>query len=264
MSSSFSYTQRIQQLAQQWKSKPKKIERLSKQELRQLSINEPTNLQVKLASSPYAAILASPIRYCTFHRKHFPSYLLMRFGIGLHPTTRKQWAYPTVQPDRRQDNIGKGHYVKLNHDVLEQVQRKEHKRLFRGQAEYAPGMTSHIESLMMECILQDMARTEYISIKQDTTLDAYDWNAYQCILVLSDQWFAKLNESTSLTCYDLSNPKWKPLHDMLRPLTKYDAVAIPKTLDTVSLAIQLFRFHQLINSSLSSTSSSPSIKMKRK
>ncbi|SAM02789.1 hypothetical protein [Absidia glauca] len=213
----------------------KSAPRPTKHQMRQWVAEDPDSLQAKLAVSPYAAILASPMRYCTFHRKKYPSHLLARFGLGLDPTTYKPTAYPTQDHDS-----GRGYYVKLNRKVLQQIQSKEYKRLFRGDVRYAKSMATHLEHVMIQDLIhQAQALPPLIPIDNET-----EHHQYQCILHMN----ASSLSETKAPVYDVSSPPWQPLHQTLPQSCA--ALGVPKSIDTVPLAIALHRFNQWVQSSI--------------
>ncbi|KAI9306577.1 hypothetical protein BJ944DRAFT_263324 [Cunninghamella echinulata] len=118
-----------------------------KKEVLELLMKSSIETNIKL--SPFAAILASPMRTCTFHRKQYPSALLARFSIGIHPETGKKWGYPSIN-----ESGERGYYVKLNKQVIDILSKKEHKRLFRGSADFPKtGMSEYIENLLIERVI---------------------------------------------------------------------------------------------------------------
>ncbi|CAO3652075.1 unnamed protein product [Cunninghamella echinulata] len=114
-----------------------------------LELSTKSSVETNIKLSPFAAILASPMRTCTFHRKQYPSALLARFSIGIHPETGKKWGYPSIN-----ESSERGYYVKLNKQVIDILSKKEHKRLFRGSADFPKtGMSEYIESLLTERVV---------------------------------------------------------------------------------------------------------------
>lgn len=43
----------------------------------------------------------------------------MRFSVGIHPTTKKQWGYPSMY-----ESNGRGYYIKLNNKVVDELSKK--------------------------------------------------------------------------------------------------------------------------------------------
>ncbi|KAI8333071.1 hypothetical protein BC941DRAFT_435012 [Chlamydoabsidia padenii] len=237
-----SLTQRIQQLAHKQTTKiSKKAPRPTKHQLRQWQVDEPDSLQAKLAVSPYAAILASPMRQCTFHRKHYPSHLLARFGLGLDPTTYKPTAYPS-------EKDGRGYYLKLNRKVLDQIQTKESRRLFRGEVVYTKTMATHLEHVMIQALVRQAHTMPFIPLyyrqNQWTVEDGspIEPQKYQCLLAVNPP-----PSSQDIQLYDLQTPAWEPLRQALQ--IPGEAMGVPKSVDTVSFAVDLYRFHQWVQSS---------------
>ncbi|CAO3588328.1 unnamed protein product [Absidia cylindrospora] len=243
-----SLTQRIQALARTKSTLPKKAPPLTKSQLQKL---DPDSLQAKLATSAYAAILASPMRYCTFHRKCFPSRkvcfwfvsvthspfpsgLLQRFELGLHPETHAAWAFPSDTGD------GHGYYAKLHAGVLAQVQKQDHKRMLRGMARYSKNMNQYLNQQMMQALVDQSSLVQY------TRTPSSD-DDYQCILLLKPP-LPSTPTITTTTTYALYTPPWQPLYDaLLAHLGEKDVPAslgVVKSMDSVPFAVALFRYHQ--------------------
>ncbi|KAG9240408.1 hypothetical protein BJ878DRAFT_430363 [Calycina marina] len=54
----------------------------------------PTDFQIQLAKSPYAQMLATPVRQCQGTRARLPSYFMQAFTIMAHPETKQPWRVP--------------------------------------------------------------------------------------------------------------------------------------------------------------------------
>ncbi|ORZ11579.1 hypothetical protein BCR42DRAFT_421371 [Absidia repens] len=180
------------------------------------------------------------MRYCAFHRKPFPSHLLQRFEIGLHPETRAAWAFPSDAGDHR------GYYAKLNPAVLSHVQKQDHKRLFRGAARYPKNMNQYLDQRMMQTLVKQASLVKY------TRTPTAPGDDYQCVLQLKPPPLSSIS-APDITTYALFTPSWQPLYDaLLAHLGDEDDVpatlGVVKSIDSVPFAVALFRYQLWLQS----------------
>ncbi|CAO3651228.1 unnamed protein product [Cunninghamella blakesleeana] len=239
------------------------------------------SLEEKLSLSPFAAMLASPMRTCTFHRKPFPSDLLMRFSVGIHPTSKKQWGYPSMY-----ESNGRGYYVKLNEKIIDELSKKEYKRLFRGSAEFPKmGMSKYVHDLLVKRIEDQMEKIlpslVTLNLKENETMTSNHskWkyagttntiktnsplykHGFHCIIILSHtqpptvmstfshsiEDHSHNGKNTPFLSLDIREQTWHPILELLKNKVPFDhfkplAVAVPKTKETLPLMIDLWRLN---------------------
>ncbi|KAL0087927.1 hypothetical protein J3Q64DRAFT_1820926 [Phycomyces blakesleeanus] len=172
----------IASLVRQWLQKPAGKVAVTPAQLKKHEKHQPESLEARMVASPYAAILASPIRQCLFYRRAFPSKLLIRFGAGYHPKTKQNWAFPTV--GKPHEMTGKGYYVKLCKRVLELFGAKGHDAAFRGEVTYPLGMVHQVEKTINQQAL-GLFRDRFLSRWEVAEKDySKVERGFQCIVVV--------------------------------------------------------------------------------
>ncbi|KAI9272545.1 hypothetical protein BY458DRAFT_508582 [Sporodiniella umbellata] len=227
---------------------------LRKWEIRQLVKRDGDGLAAKVAQSPYARMLASPLRLCGYHNKIFPSKLLLRFGTGWHPETQSVWAFPTVGGKQE----GRGYYINLRKKVMEVLKTGDIRKVFYGTAHYRVDMTDHVQRLLAD---ESFKRFSSFSLNSFCRLEALGENVwqcpdadldFQCVLVLDpDQSLCQLEGvihtgnrvQYSVPCYNVAQlwtqAQLEPILTQLGPTQV--ALGVSKSLKTVDLAIDLWR-----------------------
>ncbi|KAI9285365.1 hypothetical protein BC943DRAFT_360460 [Umbelopsis sp. AD052] len=116
----------------------------------QSRVNE---LSEKLQRNPYAAMLKSPLRKCTFHERAMPSAFLTRLTVGVDKSTNLTWAVPTIG-ERHEHGLGQGRYVAQNQLALHSFEKTaRYKYTFRNKAIYRSDMTNLIKSKLSDIAL---------------------------------------------------------------------------------------------------------------
>ncbi|CAO3661564.1 unnamed protein product [Umbelopsis ramanniana] len=116
----------------------------------QSRVNE---LSEKVQRNPYAAMLKSPLRKCTFHERALPAAFLTRFTVGVDSSTNLTWAVPTLG-DRHERGLGQGRYVAQNQQALNSFEKTaRYKYTFRNKAIYRSDMTNFIKSKLSDTAL---------------------------------------------------------------------------------------------------------------
>ncbi|KAI7879457.1 hypothetical protein K492DRAFT_208234 [Lichtheimia hyalospora FSU 10163] len=194
-------------------------------------------------------MLASPLRECKYHRKMFPSALLLRFGLGMDDKTHKISATPEISNIRNQ---GTKYYVHLRKKVLQQLQPKGYRAIFRGSCE-------HYDKDMQKRVEHELGMSAFQHLQSNHTVDLHyvkdrEWTSkepLQCILLFRHPSpklpFCELDHRVGnqwVPCYDVRQI-W-PHSNMINPNDPRDIVAmgISRSSDTVKLAMALWRCHQ--------------------
>ncbi|KAF7732014.1 hypothetical protein EC973_007119 [Apophysomyces ossiformis] len=250
------------QTVHQWiKRPPAKNRRLKPNQLRVLIQKDPESLQAKVAMSPYAAIMASPLRLCKFNRSVFPSKLLIRFGMGWHQKSNKVWVHPTTGK-----SLSQGHYVKLQRRVLEQFHSKGgYRSTFRGAAIYRDDMTEEVQKLVYQHALSLFLQLRYrdyplLRAERPQWVCDKDVQGFQCILLLrglpTEGSTTSLHNTITIgptskqhkmiPCYDVrelwnENEIAEICNQLNLPSQETIVLGIPKDVTTVDLAVALWR-----------------------
>ncbi|KAI8341543.1 hypothetical protein BD560DRAFT_17288 [Blakeslea trispora] len=257
----------VSKLVQQWGEKTsKRIERPSSSQISKMIKAAPDSLEAKLATNPYAAMLASPLRRCAFHSRIIPSSLLLRFELGWHPETKLNWAFPTVGD--KLGNKGFGYYVRLNKDVVEVIQKGSYNAVFRGKATYRPDMVEHVESKFSQLIQTRLKQYSMNSFDLLKPISSKQWlpsslstpMGYQCILSFdSDIDSVALDHSVMLDKHTIQhNVPCYPVHRIVSPQqidkiksqldcspSQSIVLGVPKLPKTTQLASDLWRYYCL-------------------
>ncbi|KAI7869089.1 uncharacterized protein EV154DRAFT_130030 [Mucor mucedo] len=245
----------ISDIIKQWRKPIKSLhERPKPSQLLQIVEDSPSSLEAKLAVHAHAKILASPLRLCTFHFRQFPNELMIRFEKGWHQPTKLFWAFPTFKKSG-----GKGVYVNLSRKVLEIFGKGSYRAAFRGSATYRNDMQNHVESLLHKESFAQFAKRPSNTFHILTAKSASQWKAnstspmgYQCILSFStSETLCELDHQ--IESLDGTHPH-VPCYHIQRIWDKRDiesihlpeddtvvALGVPRKLDTVDLAIALWR-----------------------
>lgn len=185
--------------------------------------------------------------------------MLLRFGVAWLPETNTKWAFPTIKK-----TSGVGYYVKLKKKILEKLQKGDHKAVFRGTAIYRSDMIEHVEQLIFKQSWIDFSRHaldsyDIISPKTTATWVSQQSSSvmgYQCILVFDPvdtrmicELNHKINDQHHIPCYNM-NQFWTE-DEINKIKTHFNnkehlALGVPKRLDTVPLAMNLWRCQQFI------------------
>ncbi|KAI9472943.1 hypothetical protein BDB00DRAFT_879772 [Zychaea mexicana] len=226
----------------------------------------PGSLEAKVAASPYASILASPLRHCAFHQRRFPSQMLLRFGLE-RSSKSAIYPFPEVGLKKPAGLNDSKRYVRLRRPVLDVVARNGSRAIFRGQTEFKKDTMEEIGRELIDYVYAHYDSSNFIRLKQllpgewckdpsfsnDTTTSTQ----FQCILLLStpssndDEGFCQMDHhingmTPSIPCYDISK-LWKeksdPSHPMPENGSKDEIIAygVPKHASTVKLAVALWR-----------------------
>jgi hypothetical protein len=221
--------------------------------------------------------LASPLRLCTFHTRNFPSSklvivhcqlyidlyyleLLIRFGQGWHQPTKLFWAFPTLKK-----SSGKGVYVNLSKKVLEIFGKGGYRAAFRGSATYRSDMLNHVESLLFKESFAQFSKRPLNTFHILTASSPSEWKTnssspmgYQCIISfnIADRVceFDHQIQSTDTThhhipCYHIQQIWAKKDIESIQ-LPQNDtiiALGVPRKLETVDLAIALWRCRKFLS-----------------
>ncbi|KAI8141417.1 hypothetical protein BJV82DRAFT_175397 [Fennellomyces sp. T-0311] len=236
-------SKRLDQLAQQLRSNP-----LQK-------ANRPTNyekgsLEAKVASSPYAAILASPIRSCRYHRRYFPSEMLLRFGLVRDPKSNKLLPVPQVKRHEKMNGIGR--YVRLRRAVFDHLGPRESRAIFMGKAEFQKDIVDAISRQLVDNAYKLYQPSTYVPL---ISIERSLWQAeqpreFQCILISNDSDpFCELDHriitdttTHKVPCYNVGR-LWD---DTSMPL----AYGVPKQISTVELAVALWKCRAFFNNNM--------------
>ncbi|KAI8881499.1 hypothetical protein K501DRAFT_253076 [Backusella circina FSU 941] len=203
-------------------------------------------------------MLGSPLRLCSFHRRIFPSKLLLRFGVGWHPATNQPWAYPTV--GKRHEYSGKGYYISLSQDIVEWVKNGFHKSIFRQKDNviYRTDMSNHVKTELVEEAYKAFCKYPLNRLTLLTSMpeSSSDMEEYQCILLLASSSFSKPPQSPSLLSFHESKggEKHIPVYDVSFIWSHHElesrfrenntiALGVPRDEASVDLAVCLWRCH---------------------
>ncbi|KAG1449529.1 hypothetical protein G6F46_005440 [Rhizopus delemar] len=257
----------ISNIIKQWKNvkTKKRAPPPNTPHLKRIINRHPDSLEAKVAVSPYARILASPLRHCSFHRRMFPSKLLLRFGTGWHTETNMLWAFPTIGQKKLP---GRGYYVNLQKRVLEVLKRGGFNAVFYGTANYRSDMTEHVENLLFKESFQQFIKHPISSYHILKPLSTSEWSSsfdntmgYQCILLMDRQHTGKVCElghhiyiqssnqvQSNLPCYSVKHLWTAEQMDQVIQQFDHDHIAlgIPKSLKTVDLAVTLWRCRKFL------------------
>ncbi|KAG0174567.1 hypothetical protein DFQ28_005722 [Apophysomyces sp. BC1034] len=252
----------IASIVRQWRQKPATRDpRPTPRQLQAFVQNDPESLQAKVAMSPYAAIMASPLRLCKFSRGVFPSKLLIRFGIGWHPKSKQAWVHPTIGKSQSQ-----GNYVKLQRRTLEVFHSKGgYRGVFRGAATFREDMTEEVQKVVFRHAFDLFRQTPYggypiLRLKGSHWISEMDVRGFQCILLLGGPLTETLacsldnkvevvptqKEYDKIPCYDArkiwSEKEADEICEQLGLVSQETvALGVPKDKATVDLAVALWR-----------------------
>ncbi|EPB81729.1 hypothetical protein HMPREF1544_11548 [Mucor circinelloides 1006PhL] len=135
----------VSAIIKDWHKKSIRQDRKTPSQIRKLIQQDPNSFEARLHTSPYASILASPLRKCSFHSRIFPSKLLLRFGLAWHPETNRNWAFPTLRKAS-----GFGYYVSFKKEILQILQKGAYQAIFRGAATYRSDMVEHVQDVLFQ------------------------------------------------------------------------------------------------------------------
>ncbi|KAI9245199.1 hypothetical protein EDC94DRAFT_417597 [Helicostylum pulchrum] len=213
----------------------------------------PSSLEAKIAVSPYASVLASPLRTCTFYSRQFPSKLLLRFGQGWHQPTKALWAFPTLKK-----SSGKGVYVTLSKKILDLFGKGGYKSAFRGSAVYRIDMLDHVQSLICEESFMQFSKRPIKIFHVLTPSTSSQWTSsessamgYQCILSFEPTGeICELDHTIDaqhhhIPYYNVNHIWTKEQIESIK-LPGSTVIGVPKTLETVELSVALWRCRELL------------------
>lgn len=178
---------------------------------------------------------------------------MIRFEKGWHQPTKLFWAFPTFKKSG-----GKGVYVNLSKKVLEILGKGGYRAAFRSSVTYRSDMLNHVESMLYKEAFAQFTKRPPNTFHVLTATSATQWKSnspspmgYQCILSFgkSDK-LCELDhhiESSDTTyhhipCYHI-NHIWdeQDIKSIRLPQDGIVALGVPKKLETVDLAIALWR-----------------------
>ncbi|KAG2223401.1 hypothetical protein INT45_002896 [Circinella minor] len=247
--------QRIDKLAQKLKSAPlQKAKRPSISQKKQNAI--PKTLQEKVMASPYATILASPLRLCGYQRRMFPSKMLLRFGLMRNP--KKDEILPVSEVTNTKPNGPNDHkhYVRLRRPILDDLSQKGSKAIFLGKTEFQKDTmnivrresVNNVQKKYNTLLLSSSQYKQLIRLENDLwkPLSSNDIDEhYHCILISSSdenvpfyQSHRIENRQGVIPCYNISR-LWK---DSIEKDIAYGLVQLPIN---VELAVALYRCREL-------------------
>ncbi|CEG81515.1 hypothetical protein RMATCC62417_15709 [Rhizopus microsporus] len=261
----------ITDIIQQWRTiiKPARGPRPTADQLKEIIKTRPNSLEAKIATSPAARIMASPLRQCALQRRIFPSKLLLRFGLGWHPETKRVWAYPTIQGKTH----GAGYYVSLQRRLLDVLKGGiVYNSVFRGNAMYRADMTDRVQDGLCQASLKEFLKIPTSSIHILQPVDESSWVSdkpapmgYQCIIILQQNHtdfcahdhsvYIQSEDKTQkeIPCYYIKD-LWsdKQISQISQRLNitpeqqRVSALGVPKSFETVDLAVELWRCREFI------------------
>lgn len=250
----------ITEIIKQWRTPfVTKKKRLTSQELKSIVKESPNSLKARLAVNPHANVLASPLRFCTFHNRFLPSKLMLRFGQAYHPSTGLIWAFPTLKKQG-----GKGVYVNLSKKVLELFGKGPHRSAFRGAATYRSDMTDHVRQLLFKetfDLFSERSLSAYTLLKSiapsiwEESTQFSSPMGYQCILMFdtSDttcELNHQIHHQSNIPCYHVhhfwTKEQIQHIQEQLKVSQPF-ALGVPKDLNTVNLSISLWRCRKFLD-----------------
>lgn len=185
---------------------------------------------------------------------------MIRFAKGWHQPTKLFWAFPTLKK-----SAGKGVYVNLSKKVLDIFGKGGFKAAFRGSATYRSDMLNHIESLLFKESFTQFSKRPLNTYHILTSTSVSEWKTnasstlgYHCIISFSvSDKMCELDhciESSGTTqhhvpCYHIQQI-WEKQEIESIPLPKDGtiiALGVPKRLETVDLAVALWRCRKFIS-----------------
>ncbi|CAO0799257.1 unnamed protein product [Mucor circinelloides] len=172
----------VSAIIKDWHKKSIRQDRKTPSQIRKLIQQDPNSFEARLHTSPYASILASPLRKCSFHSRIFPSKLLLRFGLAWHPETNRNWAFPTLRKAS-----GFGYYVSFKKEILQILQKGAYQAIFRGAATYRSDMVEHVQDVLFQQTYTEFCKhpIQMYDVLEPTTDKHWKSTAsapYQCIL----------------------------------------------------------------------------------
>ncbi|KAI8643640.1 hypothetical protein BD408DRAFT_442494 [Parasitella parasitica] len=249
----------LRSIIRDWNTKITRPSRKTAFQIRKAIKETPDSLESKLYTNPYASILASPLRKCSFHSRVFPSKLLLRFGLALHPETSRNWAFPTLRK-----TSGFGYYVNAKKDVLQEMQKGAYQAIFRGAATYRSDMVEHVQNAIFQQSYTEFCKHPVHIYDILTPLAEKQWKGtavdtieYQCILAFdaTDAIVCELDHQIRsqlhVPCYNMSQfwPQKSIENLKLRlnmPKESSLTLGVPRSMDTVQLANDLWHCRQFI------------------
>ncbi|KAI7859717.1 hypothetical protein BDC45DRAFT_553457 [Circinella umbellata] len=252
--------QRIDKLAHKLKSESlQKAKRPSISQKNQNAI--PKTLQEKVMASPYATILASPLRLCGYHRRMFPSKMLLRFGLMRDPKSDKILPVSEITSTKPNGPNDHKHYVRLRRPIIDNLSQKGSKAIFLGKTEFQKDTMEIVrrESVnnvqkKYNILLSSSSSSSSSQYNQLIRLENDLWKPlssndidvrYHCILISSSdenvpfyQSHRIENQQSVIPCYNISR-LWKP---SIEKDIAYGLVQLPIT---VELAVALYRCREL-------------------
>ncbi|KAI9243486.1 hypothetical protein BDA99DRAFT_566636 [Phascolomyces articulosus] len=205
-------------------------------------------LEDKVAASPYAAMLASPLRLCMYHRRMFPSRMLLRFGMVQDKYKNKLYPLPEVGRTKPSGPNGIKRYVRLRRPIFDELSQKGSKLIFLGKAEFQKD-TMEIIHHEIALYAQNHYKNNNNYLKELSRLENDLWQSssneitYQCILISSTD-----EKTPFYQHHRIINPQGKlstlPCYNIARIGENLDkeGYGVVKSASTVELAIALYRY----------------------
>ncbi|KAL9543541.1 hypothetical protein MBANPS3_008065 [Mucor bainieri] len=246
-------------IIKEWHKRSIRENRKTPSQISKLIQENPDALEAKLHTNPYASILASPLRKCSFHSRLFPSKLLLRFGLAWHPETNRNWAFPTLRK-----TSGFGYYVNFKKEILQVLQKGAYQATFRGAATYRSDMVEHVQDVLFQQTHAEFSKHPIQMYDALELVKDKQWKSnkgpveYQCILSFdgTSTTVCELDHQTQtqqhVPCYNMHHI-WSPeITDRLKsqlhiPKDAPLALGVPKSVATVQLATDLWHCRQFIN-----------------
>ncbi|KAL0145220.1 hypothetical protein V8B55DRAFT_1459633 [Mucor lusitanicus] len=241
-----------------WHKKSSRENRRTPAQVRKLVKQDPDGLEARLHTNPYATMLASPLRKCSFHSRILPSKLLLRFGLAWHPETNRNWAFPTLRK-----TTGFGYYVNFKKEIFQVLQKGAYQATFRGAATYRSDMVEHVQDVLFQQTFAEFSKHPIQMYDLLEPMADKHWKSkgtakYQCILSFdaTGTTLCELDHQTQeqqhVPCYNMHHI-WSPesidrLKSQLNiPENAQLALGVPKSIDTVQLATDLWHCRQFID-----------------
>ncbi|GAN00972.1 hypothetical protein MAM1_0003d00400 [Mucor ambiguus] len=221
-----------------WSKKSIRENRKTPSQIRKLIKENPDALEAKLYTNPYE--------------------LLLRFGLAWHLETNRNWAFPTLRK-----TTGFGYYVNLKKEILQVLQKGAYQATFRGAATYRSDMVEHVQDVLFQQTYTEFSKHPIQMYDTLEPITDKQWKSngsaeYQCILSFdaTQTTLCELDHHTQtqqhVPCYNMHRI-WSPENmDHLKsqlnlPKNASVALGVPKSIETIQLATDLWHCRQFIN-----------------